>query len=140
MSTTKVSAAKSDDAVTRHRYRCTLDSGPLDGAELVCVEYPPDAPYAAWAQKIDDDWQEATAAFQAVRGLSDEQRAAAADALYRRRQQLADYLTSQENSFADWQHELWRLAEMEAASGVNGVEFEKTRIAEKKTAVVRLMS
>jgi uncharacterized membrane protein YphA (DoxX/SURF4 family) len=96
------------------------------------IEYPPDAPYAAWAQKIDDDWQDATAAFQAVRGLSDEQRAAAAAALHRRRQQLADYLASQENSFADWQHELWRLGSWEAAPEATELPFHDARIVEKR--------
>jgi uncharacterized membrane protein YphA (DoxX/SURF4 family) len=96
------------------------------------IEFPPDAPYAAWAKRIDDDWQDAAAAFQAIDGLSDEQRAAAANALYRRRQELADYLSSQENSFADWQHELWRLGSWEAAPEAAELPFQNARIVEKR--------
>jgi uncharacterized membrane protein YphA (DoxX/SURF4 family) len=96
------------------------------------IEFPPDAPYAAWAQKIDDDWQDLAAAFQGVDGLSDEQRAEAASALYRRRQQLADYLASQENSFADWQHELWRLGDWEDDPEAAELPFHDARIVEKR--------
>lgn len=96
------------------------------------IEYPPDAPYAAWAKRIDEDWQDVVANFQKVDGLSEDQRAAAGEALSHRRQQLADYLASQENSFADWQHELWRLGDWEAEPEAADLPFQGARIIEKR--------
>jgi uncharacterized membrane protein YphA (DoxX/SURF4 family) len=96
------------------------------------IEFPPGAPYTEWANRIDEDWQDVVAKFQQVEGLTKEQLAAAADVLQSRRLQLADYLASQENSFADWQHELWRLGDWEAADDATGLPFQSSRIADKK--------
>ncbi|HYO26533.1 MAG TPA: DoxX family protein, partial [Lacipirellulaceae bacterium] len=96
------------------------------------VEFPPMAPYAPWAERIDADWQSMTADFKAVPGLSAEQQQAADAALAHRRQQLADYLATEENAFADWQHELWRLGDWEAADEAGDLPFQSERIVEKR--------
>ncbi len=99
------------------------------------IEFPPGAPYYDWAVQIDKDWQATVAAFKGVAGLADEQKAAA-DAVYAtRKQQLADYLAGEENSFADWQHQLWMLGKWEAAdeaAAAGAVPFETARITEKR--------
>lgn len=100
--------------------------------ETLPIEFPPDAPYAKWAVQIDRDWSDATSNFQKVDGLSEDQKAAAFDALQQRRRQLADYLASQESSFADWQHELWRLGDWVAADEAAELPFHDARIVEKR--------
>jgi uncharacterized membrane protein YphA (DoxX/SURF4 family) len=96
------------------------------------VEFPPGAPYFQWAQQIDKDWAELVENFKKLDGLSDEQRQSADAALFHRRQQLAAYLEGEENSFADWQHELWRLGDWEAAPGGLEVPFQTARNTEKR--------
>ncbi len=96
------------------------------------IEFPPSAPYAAWAERIDQDWQAMTVDFKSIEGLSKDQLAAADEALQRRRQQLADYLASQEQSFADWQHELWRLGDWAAEPEAAELPYQGARITEKK--------
>ena len=60
-------------------------------------------------------------------GLTDEQQAAATDALHHRRQQLADYLATEETSIADWQHELSRLEEWEDGADATNLPFQVAR-------------
>lgn len=104
-----------------------------DEGETPPYEFSPHLPYAKWATRIAADWQEMVDGVKGIAGMSEEQQAAADEALVRRRQQLADYLAGEATAIEEYKHELWRLAEMEASAGVNGVAFEKSRIAEKKT-------
>jgi uncharacterized membrane protein YphA (DoxX/SURF4 family) len=96
------------------------------------IEFPPDAPYFNWAERVSGDWEDVVAEFRELDGLNQEQKAAASAALEARRQQLADYLAGEENSFLDWQHELWRLGDWEAAPESTDLPFQAERIDEKR--------
>jgi uncharacterized membrane protein YphA (DoxX/SURF4 family) len=129
------SPTTAQDVAERAKWNAEYDKRRKDAIaknEQPPVEFPPQAPYAEWAKKIERDWQQMVADFKKVEGLTDEQLAAADGALYARRQQLADYLASEENSFADWQHELWRLGAWEAAPDAVDLPFQASRIQEKR--------
>ncbi|MCC6494099.1 MAG: DoxX family membrane protein [Pirellulales bacterium] len=96
------------------------------------VEFPPYSPYYAWGDRIATSWQQAFERFTAIEGLSDEQKEQAAAALRLRRQQLANYLASQNDAIAEWEHELWRLQQLRADAGAVDLPFLGTRIEEKK--------
>ena len=72
--------------------------------------------YYDWADRIETSWRTAHDRFVIIPALTDEQRAAAAEALDFRRQQLADYLESQTDAIAEWEHELFRLEELKKDS------------------------
>lgn len=97
------------------------------------IEFPPYSPYYDWADRIQSSWRTAHDRFAIIPGLSEEQRKTAAEALDFRRQQLADYLSSQTDAIAEWEHELYRLGEMEKDSGSVSLPFLGTRIQEKTT-------
>lgn len=103
-----------------------------DMKEPLPVEFPPHSPYYDWADRIDESWQKAFDRFIAVGGLTDEQKADAKAKLQARRQQLADYLESQNDAIAEWEHELWRLEQMKAEGGAVDLPFLGTRIEEKQ--------
>jgi uncharacterized membrane protein YphA (DoxX/SURF4 family) len=88
------------------------------------------APYQDWADRIAGDWKTVMAKVQEIPGLTEDQLAAVADALKLREQQLVDYLTSETAAIKDYQHELWRLAEMRAAPEAR-VPYMQERIAAK---------
>jgi uncharacterized membrane protein YphA (DoxX/SURF4 family) len=104
-----------------------------DKEETPPVEFPPVGPIAEWAKQIDTDWKRMVAVFNELPGLTDEQQAAAMDALHHRRQQLADYLGAEEPAIAEWQHELSRLKAWEDGADAESLPFQAARIAEKKT-------
>lgn len=89
------------------------------------------APYQAWANRIVDDWNVTAEKIAAIPGLSEDQSKAASDALDTRRQQLVDYLTGESAAIEDYQHELWRLAQMQAAPEA-AVPYMQERIAAKQ--------
>jgi uncharacterized membrane protein YphA (DoxX/SURF4 family) len=95
-------------------------------------EFSPHLSYSKWATRIAEDWQAMVDGVKAIDGMSEQQQAAADEALVFRRQQLSDYLAGEATAIQEYKHELWRLAEMEAAGGAQGVPFEQERIAEKK--------
>jgi len=103
-----------------------------DDDEAPPFEFSPRLAYSKWATRVAQDWQEMVDGVKAIDGMSGEQQAAADEALVLRRQQLADYLAGEARAIEEYKHELWRMAEMEAAGGAQGVPFEKERIAEKK--------
>jgi uncharacterized membrane protein YphA (DoxX/SURF4 family) len=100
--------------------------------EPLPVEFPPHSPYYDWASRIVEGWQAALEKFTGVDGLSDEQKKKAAEALHFRRQQLADYLADETEAIAEWEHELWRLQNMEEEGGAVDLPFLGTRIEEKQ--------
>lgn len=100
--------------------------------EPVPVEFPPHSPYYDWAERIDEGWQAALDKFDAVEGLDDAQRKQAATSLLFRRQQLADFLASESEAIAEWEHELWRLSEWEKDAAATDLPFLGTRIQEKR--------
>lgn len=104
----------------------------VDQKETAPVEFAPTGAATAWATRVAADWQAFVDEFKALPGIAEEQKAAADAALARRRQQLADYISSVESDVAEWQHELSRLHDWEAAPEAADVPFEKGRITEKK--------
>jgi uncharacterized membrane protein YphA (DoxX/SURF4 family) len=103
-----------------------------DKGEEPPFEFSPHLAYSEWATRIVEDWQEMVDGVKAIDGMSEDQMAAAQDALVVRRQQLSDYLASQASDIVEWKHELWRLQQMEGGPGAQGIPFEKERIAEKR--------
>ncbi len=97
------------------------------------IEFPPHSPYYDWADRIQASWRTAHDRFAIIPGLAAEQRAAAEEALDMRRQQLADYLESQTDAIAEWEHELYRLSELKKNSGAVSLPFLGTQINEKAT-------
>ena len=95
------------------------------------IEFPPHSPYYDWADRIETSWRTAHDRFVIIPALTDKQRAAAAEALDFRRQQLADYLESQTDAIAEWEHELFRLEELKKDSGAVSLPFQGVRIEEK---------
>jgi uncharacterized membrane protein YphA (DoxX/SURF4 family) len=95
------------------------------------IEFPPFAPYHAWATKIASDWQALVDEARAVQGLTDDQKRAMTAALAAREQQLADYLSGEADAIADYRHELWRLENLESAPEADGLPFQEQRIAKK---------
>jgi uncharacterized membrane protein YphA (DoxX/SURF4 family) len=96
------------------------------------IEFPPHSPYYDWASRIDKAWQAALDKFAAIDGLSKEQIAEAAQKLYVRREQLANYLAGEADAIAEWEHELWRLKNMEEDQGAVDLPFLGARIEEKR--------
>lgn len=99
--------------------------------EPVPIEFPPHSPYYDWADRIEDGWRTSHDDFVIIPGLSEDQIAAAANALNFRHQQLADYLESQTDAIAEWEHELYRLQQMQNEAGSVSLPFLGTRISEK---------
>ncbi len=132
----KLSPTTKDELAERAKWNADYAArrkAAVDKGEAAPIEFPPGAPYHKWAQQIDKDWAELVAGFKRLKELSDDQQKSADAALYHRREQLADYLASEENAFADWQHELWRLGDWEAAPGGLDVPFQTGRNAEKRS-------
>jgi uncharacterized membrane protein YphA (DoxX/SURF4 family) len=100
--------------------------------EPLPVEFPPHSPYYDWADRIEKGWRSALDKFSAIEGLSQEQIAAAAEKFHFRKQQLADYLAGEADAIAEWEHELWRLKNMEKEGGAIDLPFLGTRIEEKR--------
>lgn len=100
--------------------------------EPVPIEFPPHSPYYDWAVRIVESWKNTLEQFKEINGLTDEQKEQAEEALQTRRQQLADYLESETDAIAEWEHELWRLEQMESQGGENDPPFLASRITEKQ--------
>jgi uncharacterized membrane protein YphA (DoxX/SURF4 family) len=97
----------------------------------VPIEFPPFAPYHDWAVRIVNDWRGALADVTAIPGLTDDQQRRAADAFVLRQQQLADWLAGETDAITSYQHELWRLDEMQTSPEASGLPYEEERIAAK---------
>lgn len=95
------------------------------------LEFPPFAPYFDWARQVNEDWSDQLIQLKAVPGLSDEQGDAADQILRTRTQQLANYLASEAEAIAEYQHELSRLKDWQAEPEADGVPFQESRIATK---------
>lgn len=91
----------------------------------------PYAPWFDWEDRIAGDWKSTMAAVMQIPGLTEDQRAAISDAFQMRQKQLVDYLTSEAAAIKDYQHELWRLEQMQSAPEAD-VPFMQERIAAKE--------
>ncbi len=97
------------------------------------IEFPEFAPYKAWSEKILAGLSSKLKSFTDLSGISDEQDAQAANLFLARKQELADLLSDESQAIEDYQHELWRLENMDATAGTNEVPFLKKRLADKQT-------
>jgi uncharacterized membrane protein YphA (DoxX/SURF4 family) len=95
------------------------------------AEFPPFAPYYDWATRLVADWKSILANVTSITGLTDEQRQRAATMLNDRVEQLSDYLASQSDAIADYQHELWRLDGWRNTPEAAGVPYVQKRITTK---------
>src|SRR5262245_3183303 len=83
-------AAQWSDDYRRQRDVATKEKQPIP------IEFPPTAPYAAWARKVADDWNVILSKLTAIEDLSQEQKQQAIEIYLTRKQQLADYLAEEE--------------------------------------------
>ena len=97
------------------------------------IEFPEYAPYAEWAENIVAGLRENLKTFTDLAGVSHEQAAEAADKFVARHQQLADFLEEESQAIEDYQHELWRLEQMEGQGGADEIPFRKERVAAKRS-------
>jgi uncharacterized membrane protein YphA (DoxX/SURF4 family) len=97
------------------------------------VDFKPSLPYARWAKRVTDDWQQTLDRVSGLPGVTDEQRTAMRAALAARKKQLAEYLETQAEPILEYQHELWRLKELqkkaEAGTETEGVPFVEQQVA-----------
>jgi uncharacterized membrane protein YphA (DoxX/SURF4 family) len=95
------------------------------------VKFPPHAPYAEWAERIQVDWRNIVDEFKAVPAITDDQKDRAEKALNNGLQNVADYLASQTDAIAEYRHELWRLENWRESPEAGRVPFVDERIAAK---------
>ena len=89
-------------------------------------------PYQDWLDRITKDWDAKLHDAIAMAHLTEDQTKQAEAAFEQRKQQLADYLESETDAIADYQHELWRLDQWRAEPEADGAPFMKERIAKKQ--------
>jgi uncharacterized membrane protein YphA (DoxX/SURF4 family) len=87
------------------------------------------APYDDWLQRITEDWQKLATKVSAVAGATDDQRKAAEAALATRQTELTDYLATQADAIADYQHELGRIVMAGNSPEAGDVPFVERRLA-----------
>lgn len=97
----------------------------------VPLEFPPSAPYHAWATRVAEDWRRIRDEVKTITGLADEQRKQADIVCNARLQELANYLTGETEAMIEYQHELWRLANWRSAPESAGLPFHDERVAAK---------
>lgn len=90
-----------------------------------------DAPYKAWAEQVIRDWKTMLQSTIDAAKMDEKQRANAASAYERRVTQLRFYLAEQHDDLVTYQHELFRLGEMESGPIASDVPFQRDRIAQK---------
>lgn len=101
--------------------------------EPIPIEFPEYAPYKDWAEAIVDGLRKKLTKFTKLRGVTDEQAAEAAELFESRHQQLADFLLEDSEAIVDYQHELWRLENLESQNGANDIPFRAERVAVKRS-------
>lgn len=104
------------------------------------IEIPDYAPYKAWAGNIIEGLRAKLKAFTDLKATTEEQDAAAAELFVDRHQQLVDFLASESAAIEEYQHELWRLEQMEDTGGADEIPFRQQRLAEKRAEVTGLGS
>jgi uncharacterized membrane protein YphA (DoxX/SURF4 family) len=100
--------------------------------ELSPVDFPPQAPYADWARRIQSDWQRTIDGFKtADPDMTDAQKQAADKSLNKRLNELADYLAMESEAITEYRHDLWRAENWQDAPEGDDVPFYKERISTK---------
>lgn len=103
-----------------------------DAEETPPIEFPPSAPYYAWAEQITKDWTERLDALKQLPGLSDEARQQTDEVSANHWQILANYFADEAAAIAEYQHELWRQVELEASPGAGEMPFQIERANAKR--------
>jgi uncharacterized membrane protein YphA (DoxX/SURF4 family) len=93
---------------------------------------PSDKPASAWGNRILHAWEQTLEEFAKTPALSEEQQKQAEAVFQRKAAVLKTYLDEISTDLADYQHELWRLAEWEAKNAHGELPFLDSRIAAKR--------
>ena len=101
------------------------------------IEMPDFAPYKAWAGRILSDWKKTQKLIASMSALDQQQREQAAKAYVMRHQQLVDYLATQSDGIAEFQHDVWRLAQLKSNPKANTVPYHDERISRLAATVNR---
>ena len=105
--------------------------------EPLPIEMPDFSPYRAWGDQILSDWQHTLKSVTSMSALDAQQREQAAKAYVKRHQQLVDYLAAESDVIAEFQHDVWQLAQLKADPKANAVPYHDERIARLAASINR---
>jgi uncharacterized membrane protein YphA (DoxX/SURF4 family) len=91
-----------------------------------------DEPTAAWGNRVLHDWEQTLEEFKQTPALSEEQQKHAEAIFTKSADELKAYLEEIGWDIANYQHELWRLAQWEADEARGELPFLDNRIAAKR--------
>lgn len=109
------------------RAKATKEGEPLP------AEMPEYAAYKPWADAITDGLREKLTKFNKLSSVTEEQAAEAAKLFGARELQLVDFLSQEAEAIEEYQHELWRLENLEAQNGADDLPFRMERVATKRS-------
>ena len=101
--------------------------------EPLPIEFPEHAPYRSWAEAITEGMRTKLEKFTKLSKVDDQQAAEAASLFEARHQQLADFLEEEASAIEEYQHELWRLQNLENQNGADNIPFRIERVATKRS-------
>lgn len=90
------------------------------GGPIPELEYPAEAPYAAWLDNIRAEWDSNRVRLSRVPGVSDEMLAATESIGAEKLAELNYYLFGEMDAIAELQHDVWRLEQMRAEASEAG--------------------
>lgn len=96
------------------------------------LKVPPFAPYAAYVQRVREDWSAMTKLYIQQVELTEDQQSELSRLLYRREKQLLDYFYGLLEEIEDHRHELARLEQLESSEATGDLPFHDQRVVEKK--------
>ena len=95
-------------------------------------------PYAQWADRIFADWQETLEQFFELPEIHDAEMEQASEALADARQQLVNYLDAVEPEISEFQHEMFRIEQMEKQRVTGGPAYQDERIRAKEVEAAQM--
>ncbi|MCA9247935.1 MAG: DoxX family protein [Planctomycetales bacterium] len=107
----------------------TADAAPAD-ADPDAI--PDSAPYKSWAEDVIYSWKKRLQTASDAARYDEPQREAVAKVYEKRIAQLKDYLADKSGDLLDYQHELYRLGQMEADDTAEEVPYQQARIQQKR--------
>ena len=108
------------------------DTKPVAAADADPNAIPADAPYKDWAESVIRDWKLLLQKANGAGRYNNDQAKEIAKVFDDRSQQLRDYLEEATGDVYDYQHELYRLEQMEQLQTADDVPYQKTRIEQKR--------
>ena len=115
-----------------HDWRKTVDTAAVQWDSLSDQEKKKETPpYIKWGDSVASSWEKLTERISDYSVLSEEQRKEAEQILAARKNQLQEYLKSNEEDLDAYLHELSRLADWRADPGAESIPFKRERIAGK---------